>query len=142
MPTAPNAMHNLPRMCRLRRVLVAALAVLVLAPSTVRGADGFDPPVDREFIADVDGSTERYVELRPVGFDPQATVDVIIALHGRDSLVPPDSVRRLAQKQADRRHKHVLLIDDAEGGHATSYEDTVTALEFVIRSADAVAASR
>jgi hypothetical protein len=59
-----------------------------------------------------------------------------LTVGGRDSVVPPDSVRRLALKLAAARHEHVLLLDDPEGGHATSYDDTVTALEFVIRSAE------
>jgi hypothetical protein len=50
---------------------------------------------------------------------------------GKDELVPSASVLRLAA--AVRKHnKRVLVIDRPEGGHQTSYEDTVAAIEFVI----------
>ena len=269
---------------RLRPAQVAVFASIVLFHAVLEAADAFEAPVDRAFVADCDGTPQKYVELRPVGLDPQASVDVLIALHGhgadrwqyvreergeckavrdvaarhgmvmvspdyraktswmgpaaeadvvqlisilhsrfqvrrvylagasmggtsalifaalhpdlvdgvlsengtanmieydqfqeaitasyggprqqqsaeyrkrspelvpekltmplaltvggRDSVVPPDSVRRLALKLAAARHEHVLLLDDPEGGHATSYDDTVIALEFVIRSAE------
>ena len=53
---------------------------------------------------------------------------------GKDTSVPPDSVRRLAERlQAMKRD--VLLIDRKAGGHATNYEDTTQALEFIFKAA-------
>jgi predicted esterase len=67
---------------------------------------------------------------------------VALTVGGQDTIVPPGSVRRLARKISDLHHKYVLMIDDEAGGHATGYDETVTALEFVIRSAESIAASR
>lgn len=281
-------MHVMPTLLRIPgfvRAPCGVVALLALWGSILRAAEGFDAPVDCEFIAERDGSSQRYVELRPVGFDPQAEVDVVIALHGhgadrwqyvreergecrgvrdvaarhgmlfispdyraktswmgpaaeadlvqliailragyrvrrvylagasmggtsvlifaalhpelingvlsqngtanmveydqfqdairasyggsradapaeyrkrspelapekltmplslmvggRDTIVPPVSVRRLAQKLADRGHPHLRMIDDLEGGHATGYDETVRGLEFVIQAAEA-----
>lgn len=39
-------------------------------------------PIDVEFTARIDGSTQRYIEVRPDGFDPAKQVHLMIALHG------------------------------------------------------------
>lgn len=39
-------------------------------------------PIEVEFSARFDGTTQRYVEMRPVGFDPETETHVMIALHG------------------------------------------------------------
>lgn len=57
---------------------------------------------------------------------------------GRDTTVPPDSVRRLFAV-LKKRGRPVLLIDRPEGGHATDYPDTVAAIRFVV---DKVRAAR
>ncbi len=62
------------------------------------------------------------------------TMPVGLATGGQDTLVPPDSVLRLAAilKQLDRP---VLLIHREAGGHSTTYDDSVTILEYVIENA-------
>ena len=59
---------------------------------------------------------------------------VALTAGGRDTVVPPASVLRLAEtiRQAGGR---VLLLLRETGGHETSREDTVAALEFVIAAA-------
>ncbi|NQT15866.1 MAG: hypothetical protein HQ582_24130 [Planctomycetes bacterium] len=53
---------------------------------------------------------------------------------GRDRLVPADSALALAE--AVKRHNpDVLIIHRPEVGHLTSYDDTKTALDFVIQKA-------
>lgn len=270
--------------------MIAAVVSTALCVASASACDGFAEPIDREFTADADGSTQRYIELQPVGFDPASKVDVIVALHGhgsdrwqyvraergecrgvrdvaaqrgmlmispdyraktswmgpaaeadvvqlitllrdryrvrrvylaggsmggtsalifaalhpdlidgvlsengaanmveydrfqeaisasyggsknerpdeyrkrspelapdkltmplaftvggRDTIVPPDSVRRLARKLKETGREDVLLIDRPDGGHATDYDDTVRALEFVIRQVEARSRTR
>ncbi len=73
---------------------------------------------------------KRSAELWPEKF----TMPVAFTTGGKDDIVPPASVLRLAEtlKQAKRK---VLSIHREEGGHSTTYEDTVTAMEFVLREA-------
>ena len=73
---------------------------------------------------------KRSAELWPEKF----TMPVSFTTGGRDTLVPPQSVLRLAEKlkQAGRK---TLLLHRETGGHATTYEDTTTALEFVLNAA-------
>lgn len=61
------------------------------------------------------------------------TMPVGITTGGRDTLVPPDSVERLAKvlKLMDRP---VLLIRRDATGHETNYEDSLAILEYVITS--------
>jgi dipeptidyl aminopeptidase/acylaminoacyl peptidase len=67
-------------------------------------------------------------------FAERFTMPVSFTVGGKDDIVPPQSVRRLAA--AVRKHNaDVLLIDRPQGGHETNYEDTVAALEFIIKAA-------
>jgi fermentation-respiration switch protein FrsA (DUF1100 family) len=59
---------------------------------------------------------------------------VAFATGGKDELVPPQSVLRLAEKLKQGGRK-TLLIHREAGGHATTYADTCAALEFVLRQA-------
>ena len=76
---------------------------------------------------------KRSAELWPEKF----SMPVAFTTGGKDTLVPPQSVQRLAEKlkQAGRK---TLLLHRENGGHATTFEDTVAALEFVLRAAGAV----
>jgi len=62
------------------------------------------------------------------------TMPVAISASGKDELVPPQSVVRLADvlKKMDRK---VLLIYREREGHRTSYDDAKALLEFVIQNA-------
>lgn len=50
---------------------------------------------------------------------------------GRDTLVPPDSVLRLADV-LQKQNRKVRLIHRPEGGHSTNYADAAAAFEFVL----------
>ena len=78
---------------------------------------------------------KRSAELWPEKF----TMPVAFTTGGKDTLVPPASVLRLAEKLKDAKRK-VLLLHRESGGHATTYEDTVTGVEFVLREAGNVPA--
>ena len=62
---------------------------------------------------------------------------VAFAVGGQDATVPPDSVRRLAGKLKSLNKKDILIIDRPAGGHATTYEDTMQSLDFMLKAADA-----
>ena len=77
----------------------------------------------------------EYKKRSPELFPKRFTMPVAFTVGGKDSAVPPDSVRRLHEKLVKAGKKDVLMIDRKNGGHGTNYEDTVTALEFVIKAA-------
>jgi len=72
----------------------------------------------------------RSAELWPKKF----TMPVAIAAGKQDDTVPPQSVVRLAQ-QLQRMQRDVLLIYHEDGGHSTSYDDTMAGLEFMLKKA-------
>lgn len=83
---------------------------------------------------------EEYRKRSAEFFPDKFTMPVAFTTGGKDESVPPQSVLRLAEalKQAKRR---VLSLHREEGGHSTSYEDTVTAMEFMLREAGSLPAS-
>jgi len=73
---------------------------------------------------------KRSPELAPQRF----TMPVAFTVGGKDTTVPPDSVRRLVARLKRMKKKDLLLIDREKGGHSTTRDDTVAALEFVIKA--------
>ncbi|MDD5707377.1 MAG: prolyl oligopeptidase family serine peptidase [Kiritimatiellae bacterium] len=93
----------------------------------------------REAIAASYGGTkqerpEEYRKRSPELSPDRFTMPVAFTVGGRDTCVPPDSVRRLAAQLLTAK-RQVLLIDREEGGHSTDYADTSRALEFVFEAA-------
>jgi predicted esterase len=74
---------------------------------------------------------KRSAELWPDRF----TMPVAVTTGGKDKSVPPQSVQRLVEKLKKSGRK-VLSIHRQAGGHSTTYEDAVAALEFILREAD------
>jgi len=70
---------------------------------------------------------KRSAELNPKAF----TMPIAFTVSGNDTAVPPDSVRRLATVLT-KSNKHVLILDRPDAGHATSYAETMQAMEFVL----------
>jgi len=69
---------------------------------------------------------------RSAEFFPERLVMPIAAtVGGRDTSVPPDSVRRL-MGVLRKQGRPVFLIDRPEMGHSTNYEDTAAAVRFVV----------
>lgn len=62
------------------------------------------------------------------------TMPIGLTVGGKDTLVPPESVRRLAGVLS-RLERPVLLIDRPEGGHDTTLDDGRAILEFAITGA-------
>ncbi len=79
---------------------------------------------------------KRSAELWPEKF----TMPVAFTTGGKDDVVPPASVLRLAEKLKQSKRK-VLSIHREAGGHSTTYEDTVAAMEFVLKEAGSITAT-
>jgi pimeloyl-ACP methyl ester carboxylesterase len=96
--------------------------------------DGFKEAVAASYGATREARPDEYrkrsVELHP----EKLTMPVAITTGGKDAVVPPQSALRLAEslRLAGRQ---ALLIHRADGGHSTTYEDTVTAMEFILQAA-------
>jgi len=74
----------------------------------------------------------RSAEFFPERFaSPSGVVPLAIAASGKDTLVPPGSVLRLAN-MVKKIGGQVLLIYREETGHTTSYEDGRAIIEFVL----------
>ncbi len=73
---------------------------------------------------------ERYRERSPELSFQKMTMPVAMTVGGLDTLVPPDSCRRLSALLI-KAGTPCLLIDHPDGGHASNAEDTLKALEFV-----------
>jgi pimeloyl-ACP methyl ester carboxylesterase len=73
---------------------------------------------------------KRSAEFWPERF----TMPVGITAGGKDAIVPPQSVVRLANILT-ASGRNVLLIQREEGGHSTNYDDAKAILEFVIQQA-------
>ena len=95
---------------------------------------GFSDAIADSFGGGKTAVPEEYKKRSAEFWPERFTMPVGITAGGKDELVPPQSVVRLANalKATDR---DVLLIHREEGGHATNYEDARTILEFVIKKA-------
>ena len=74
---------------------------------------------------------DEYRKRSPEFAAAQLTMPIAFTTGGQDTLVPPASVLRLA-KQLEASHPAMLLLHRENGGHATDYDDTVQAYEFVV----------
>lgn len=120
----------------------AALTFAALHPDLVDGVVSMNGTANlveydqfQDAIAASFGGTkqERPEEYRRRSAELQAdrlTMPIAFTTGGRDRLVPPDSVLRLAEKlQAARRP--VRLIHRPEGGHSTDLADATAAFDWV-----------
>ncbi len=74
---------------------------------------------------------KRSAELWP----DRLTMPVAVTTGGQDKSVPPQSVLRLAEK-LNKSGRRVLSIHRETGGHSTTYDDAVAAVEFILAEAD------
>jgi pimeloyl-ACP methyl ester carboxylesterase len=124
----------------------SALTFAALHPELVAGAaamngtanlleyENFQDAISESFGGAKTAIPAEYKKRSAEYWPERLTMPLGLAVGGQDQLVPPDSVRRLARilKRLDR---DVLLIDRADGGHATNYADSAAILEFVIEKA-------
>ena len=121
----------------------SALIFTALHPDLISGvsaqnatANLIDYPNFTDAIAASYGGTaqqipDEYRRRSPEFFPERFNMPVAFTTGGRDTQVPPDSVLRLYEK-IKSANPNVLLIHRPEGGHATGYEDTLAAIEFVV----------
>jgi pimeloyl-ACP methyl ester carboxylesterase len=95
----------------------------------------------QDFIASAYGGTKelkpdeyrnRSPELVPEKFKG---IPVAFTAGGKDTVVPAHSVLRLSRKLEAQDPAGTLMLYREPGGHSTSYEDAVKALEFVLERA-------
>jgi pimeloyl-ACP methyl ester carboxylesterase len=124
----------------------AALAFAVLHPDLIDGVasmngtanfveyENFQPAIRQSFGGTKDEVPREY-EKRSAELAPERlTMPVGLAVSGRDTSVPPQSVLRLAERlKADGRR--VRLIHRETRGHSTSYDDAMTILDFMYEQA-------
>ncbi len=130
----------------------AALTFTALHPDLIAGVcclngtanlieyEGFQDAVRASFGGSKTEVPEEYkkrsAELWPARF----TMPVAITTGGKDDVVPPQSVLRLAG-ELKKTGRKVLSIHREAGGHSTNYEDTCAAMEFVLHEAGVAAAT-
>jgi pimeloyl-ACP methyl ester carboxylesterase len=124
----------------------AVLTFTALHPDLVAGVASLNGTANlveyqnlQEAIAASFGGTKAEIpdeyKKRSAEFWPEKfTMPVAICAGGADASVPPQSVVRLANVLKAMK-RPVLLIYRENGGHNTTYEDTMAGLEFVIRTA-------
>lgn len=93
-------------------MLTCALALVAAAT----GVEGDFVPEDMIFTAECDGSTQRYVQVLPSGFDAEKPHDVLIALHGHGSdrwqYVLTQTGSCPAARDAAKRHNMIYIAPD------------------------------
>jgi pimeloyl-ACP methyl ester carboxylesterase len=121
----------------------AALTFAALHPDLVAGvcsengtANHLEYDQFQDAIAASFGGTKRELPLeykkRSAEYWPEVLrMPIAITAGGKDTLVPAQSVLRLASV-LNKLGRPVLVIYREQGGHQTDYADTMAALEFVI----------
>jgi dipeptidyl aminopeptidase/acylaminoacyl peptidase len=84
---------------------------------------------------------EEYRKRSAEFFPEKFTMPIAVTTGGKDTAVPPDSVLRLVEKLKRNPGRRVLSIHRETGGHATNYDDTCAALEFVLSGGKPTAAA-
>ncbi len=127
---------------RVNRVFIAggsmggtsALIFATLHPELIAGVCALNPTANlveyagfKDAIDTSYGSADERQKRSPELHADRLTMPIALTTGGKDSSVPPDSTLRLAKKL-----KRVLSIHRETGGHSTTYDDTVKAMEFVL----------
>ena len=68
----------------MKRSFLAAVGVAIFLAGTLQAADDAAPE-DVTFVAKHDKTEQRYVLVRPKGFDPKKANTAVVALHGHGS---------------------------------------------------------
>ncbi len=99
------------------RTITMTLTLLALANlSGVAGAQTYGPATDVSFKADLDGTTQYYMQLLPTDFDPEQTHDLIFTLHGcgatRDWYVSGPNPHAIVTRETAAKHGMILISPD------------------------------
>ncbi len=121
----------------------SSLTFAALHPGLIDGVAAMNPTANhleyKNFQAAISksfGGTKQEIpqeyKKRSAEYWPEKlTMPVSISVGGQDKSVPPHSARRLVNV-LKQRNQRVLLIDRPKQGHATSYDDSIAILEFII----------
>lgn len=96
--------------------------------------DEFQDAISRSFGGPKAEIPVEYKNRSAEYWPERLTMPVGITAGGEDTLVPPDSVVRLAGILKKMNRKVLLVFRESEG-HFTSYDDAKTVLDYVIRQA-------
>ncbi len=94
--------------------------------------DRFQDSIQRWYGGTKQERPDEYRKRSPELAADKFTMPIALMTGGRDTLVPPDSVLRLA-KLLEKSNPAMLLLHAETGGHATDYDDTVKAYEYVVQ---------
>lgn len=115
----------------------SALIFATLHPELIAGVCALNPTANlveyagfKDAIDSSYGSPDERSKRSPELHADRLIMPVAVTTGGKDSIVPPDNTLRLAKKL-----KHVLSLHRETGGHSTSYDDTVKAMEWVLGEA-------
>jgi len=92
---------------------------------------GFQDAISASFGGTKQSRPDEYRKRSAELAAERLTMPVALTTGGRDTIVPPDSVRRLA-KRLQEQNRAVRMIHQPEGGHATNYADAIQAFDFVL----------
>ena len=121
----------------------SALTYAVLHPSAIDGVvamngtanhleyENFQDAIQASFGGTKDRIPLEYKNRSAEYWPERLSMPVAITAGGQDTLVPPQSVLRLAAI-LQRLGRNVLVIHRERGGHETTYEDATAALEFTL----------
>lgn len=124
----------------------SALTFAAIHPELIDGAaamngtanhleyDQFQEAIAESFGGSKASLVEEYKKRSAEYWPERLTMPVGLATGGRDAIVPPQSVQRLAA-MLKRLNRPVLLIHRDAGGHSTTYEDATVILEYMIQNA-------
>jgi lysophospholipase L1-like esterase/pimeloyl-ACP methyl ester carboxylesterase len=130
---------------RVNRVFIAggsmggtsALIFATLHPELIAGVCALNPTANlveyagfKDAIDTSYGSADERHKRSPELHAERLTMPIALTTGGKDTSVPPESTLRLAKKLS-----RVLSLHKEDGGHSTSYDDTVKAMEFVLQTA-------
>lgn len=125
----------------------SALIFAALHPTLVQGVvsqngtanmveyEGFPKAIAASYGGNKKQKPAEYRKRSPELMPKRFTMPIAFCVGGKDTSVPPDSVRRLVARLKKLKKKDVLLIDRKNRGHSTSYQDTITAMGFVVKAA-------
>lgn len=113
--------------------LVAGVCSLNGTANMVEYAN-FQEAISQSYGGRKDEVPGEYEKRSPELHADRLTMPAAFTTGGRDNLVPPQSTLRLAAK-LEAAGRPVLSIHREDGGHSTNYDDTVAAMEFMLRRA-------
>ncbi|WP_406694265.1 alpha/beta fold hydrolase [Singulisphaera sp. Ch08] len=93
--------------------------------------NGFPDAISASFGGSKQDRPDEYRKRSAELAAEKLTMPISVTTGGRDTIVPPDSVLRLA-RQLREKNRAVRLIHKPEGEHATNYADAAEAFDFVL----------